>query len=184
MHRSHTQLFGHRCCSTRIHIPGTAAALSPVTMRIPLPNWIRGWDTSSPVLGGRSGQTRRTVPFSPFPHSTPGPSTPAAELSPAPRHIPQPPPRDGPCLPLSPTPCPQRLASRQVSLGRGPLAPRVAHLAEDPTALYRRPGLGLRILLRARRVPALVIRHGGATDKQETGPRSLSCAGGGAQSPG
>lgn len=83
-------------------------------------------------------------------------------------------------LPPSPTPCPQRLALVQVSLGR---RPQVAHLAEDPAALHRRPGLRLRILLRARRVPALVIRHGGATAEQETGPRSPSSAGGGAQYP-
>lgn len=75
------------------------------------------------------------------------------------------------------------LASGQVSPGSGsPAPPQAAHLAEDPAALYRRPGLRLRILLRARRVPALVIRHGGATGEQETGPRSASCASAGAQS--
>lgn len=56
----------------------------------------------------------------------------------------------------------------------------VCPLAEDPAALHRRPGLRLRILLRARRVPALVIRHGDATAEQETGPRSASCASAGA----
>lgn len=155
------------------------------TVRIPLPNWIRGWDTfpRSSAAADTTGQARKTVFFSPFPHSIPGPHTPAAEFSPAPRHIPQPPPRDSPYLPPSPTPLSAAcLATGE--FGQGGFGPWITHLAEDPAPLHRRPGLRLRILLRARGVPALVIRHGGATDEQETGPRSPSCAGGGARSPG
>ena len=176
---------GTAVAQPKLLYPDSCRPGSQATVRIPLPNRIRGWDRSFPVPDRRAPeQARKTVPFCPHPHPSPGPGTRAAVLGPTPRHIPQPPPRQSLCLAPSPTPCPQRLASPQVSLGKGSSAPRVAHLAEDPAALHRRPGLRLRILLRARRVPALVIRHGGATAKQETGPRSLSCAGGGAQSPG
>lgn len=123
----------------------------------------------------------RTVPSTSYP--IPGEALiPKRPFGPAPQHIPQPPPRDSPCLPVQPHPRSRAapLVSRQVSPGSGSVAPRAAHLAEDSAALHRRPGLCLRILLRARRVPALVIRHGDATAEQETGPRSASCASAGA----
>lgn len=48
----------------------------------------------------------------------------------------------------------------------------VCPLAEHPAALHRRPRLRLGVLLGARRVPALVVRHGGgATAEPEPGPR-------------
>lgn len=184
MHDSHAQSFGYRCCPTQIAIPGQLPLGVPSHGAHPAPKQDPGLGQVFP--GPRPPSPRageEDSPLLPPPPPNPGPGTRAAVLGPTPRHIPQPPPRQSLCLAPSPTPCPQRLASPQVSLGKGSSAPRVAHLAEDPAALHRRPRLRLRILLRARRVPALVIRHGGATAEQETGPRSLSCAGGGAQSP-
>lgn len=62
---------GTAVAQPKLLYPDSCRSGSQVTVRIPLPNRIRGWDRSFPVPGRRAPeQARKTVPFCPHPHPT------------------------------------------------------------------------------------------------------------------